>query len=69
MRVDPSTLTPREFDVVRLVATGMSNQQIADALGITERTVRQHMFNVMQKLDVDNRVKVALWTLRNGVVE
>lgn len=67
MRADSSALTSRELEVARLVAQGMTNQQIADGLGISLRTVRTHIETIMDKLDVDNRVKVALWAIRNGV--
>lgn len=55
-------LTPREREVLALVARGMTNQEIADALGLAEATIRRcHVRNIMSKLYARNRVQLALY--------
>lgn len=54
-------LTRREYDVVRHVAQGLSNRQIARRLEVSERTVQTHLTSIMRKLHLDSRTKVALW--------
>jgi NarL family two-component system response regulator LiaR len=63
----PEPLTEREVDVVRLVAQGLSNRQIADQLVIGEATVRTHVGNVLNKLHLANRVQATLYALREGL--
>lgn len=63
----PDPLTEREVDIVRLVAQGLSNRQIADQLVIGEATVRTHVGNVLHKLHVANRVQATLYALREGL--
>ena len=59
----------REVDVVRLVARGLSNREIAESLVISERTVRTHVTNILGKLHLGNRTQVALYALREGLTE
>lgn len=54
-------LTPREVDVLRLVAQGLANKQVGRRLGIAERTVKTHLTRVMQRIGVTDRVQAALW--------
>jgi DNA-binding NarL/FixJ family response regulator len=54
-------LTPRELEVLRLVADGLANKQIARRLGISERTVKAHLTSIMQRVGVTDRVQAALW--------
>ena len=54
-------LSSREVEVLRLVATGLANKQIARRLGISERTVKAHLTNVFQRLGVSDRTQAALW--------
>jgi DNA-binding NarL/FixJ family response regulator len=54
-------LSPREEEVLRLLATGLANKQIARRLGITERTVKAHLTSVFQQLGVSDRTQAALW--------
>jgi two-component system, NarL family, response regulator LiaR len=61
-------LTPRETEVLRLIATGMSNQQIGVALGIAEKTVKNHASSILSKLDVLSRTEAALYAVRTGLV-
>ena len=62
-----ATLSPRESDVVRLLARGRTNAQIATELAITEATVARHVHNIFVKLDCANRAEAAAWAARNGV--
>lgn len=64
---NPRALTPRETDVLRLVAKGFSNQTIGAKLGIDERTVRLHVTHILHKLQLENRTQAALYALRNGL--
>jgi DNA-binding NarL/FixJ family response regulator len=58
-------LTPRELDVLWLVADGLANKQIARRLGIAERTVKAHLTSIMQCIGVTDRVHAALWARDN----
>jgi NarL family two-component system response regulator LiaR len=60
-------LTGRELDILRLVAQGMSNREIADRLVISEMTVRTHVSNVLGKLHLASRTQAALYALREGL--
>ncbi len=60
-------LTDREQEVVRLLARGLKNRQIADSLGISEKTVKSHLTHIFDKLKVDSRLRVALLILRSGL--
>lgn len=60
-------LTEREVEVLSLVAQGLSNQEIADELVISERTVRTHVSNILDKLHLANRTQAALYALREGI--
>lgn len=63
-----SALTPRELEVLRLVASGSSNGEIAQALWVTEQTVKFHLSNVYKKLDVANRTEASHYALVHGLV-
>lgn len=60
-------LTARELEVLRLVAKGLSNQDIAQHLVVSERTVRNHVSNILHKLHLANRTQAALYALREGL--
>lgn len=62
-------LTHRELDVLRLVAGGLTNQQIAHRLGISGSTVSTHLERIHTKLDVTNRVAAAMVAVRRGLIE
>ncbi len=68
-KAEPTTdpLTERELEVLRLIAQGYSNRQIADELVITEMTVRAHVSNVLSKLHLASRTQAALFALREGL--
>jgi DNA-binding NarL/FixJ family response regulator len=63
----PVPLTPREGDVLKLVAQRMSNKEIAEALSISENTVRAHMRSLLQKLKVTGRTQLAIFHTTNGI--
>ncbi|NHM31820.1 response regulator [Neobacillus terrae] len=62
-------LTKREMDVLKEIAKGKSNKEIAISLFITEKTVKTHVSNILAKLDLADRTQAALYAVRNRVVE
>lgn len=64
-----NTLTIREREVLRLLARGATNKQIAGELGIMERTVKHHISNIFVKLNVAARSQAAVFAIRSGLVE
>jgi DNA-binding NarL/FixJ family response regulator len=60
-------LTPREIQTLRLVAMGLSNQEIADSLEISIETVKEHVQNLLRKLGLGDRTQAAVWALRHGL--
>jgi DNA-binding NarL/FixJ family response regulator len=64
---DDTVLTPRERDVLALVAQGLPNRAIGDALGITERTARTHVSNILAKLGLTSRTQAALYAVEQGL--
>lgn len=62
-------LTPREMDVLRLVAAGRTNPEIARELYITEHTAKGHLAKILGKLGVDNRVQLATYAIQHGLVD
>lgn len=60
-------LTEREVEVLKLIAGGLSNHEIAEMLVISERTVSSHMSNILEKLHLANRTQAALYALREGL--
>ena len=64
----PSDLTDREMDVLRQLARGRSNKEIAAALDIGEETVKTHVGNVLSKLQVENRSQAVVQALRRGLI-
>ncbi len=63
----PEGLTPREIDVIRLVADGLSNKQVARRLFVSEATVKTHLNHVLGKLDVEGRPGLVAWAWRHGL--
>ena len=63
----PDPLTEREEEVLRLVAKGLSNQEIATQMIIAEVTVRTHVSHILSKLQLANRVQATLYALREGL--
>ncbi|NJL00017.1 MAG: helix-turn-helix transcriptional regulator [Spirulinaceae cyanobacterium RM2_2_10] len=64
----PVSLSEREMQIVDLVAGGLSNQEIADRLEISKRTVDNHISNVLTKTSTGNRVALVRWALQWGKV-
>jgi NarL family two-component system response regulator LiaR len=64
----PETLTERETEVLRLLARGCSNKEIAQTLSIGEKTVKTHVSNILSKLGVPSRTQAALYAVRIGLV-
>jgi two-component system, NarL family, response regulator LiaR len=62
-------LTPRELDTLRLIARGLSNQEIAKSLIVHERTVAKYVSSVLDKLHLANRTQAALYAIREGIAE
>jgi tetratricopeptide (TPR) repeat protein/DNA-binding CsgD family transcriptional regulator len=63
----PAGLSIREIEVIRLVAQGMTNREIAEALVLSEKTVARHLTNIFNKTGVENRAGAAAYALRNGL--
>ncbi|MBA2568359.1 MAG: response regulator transcription factor [Actinobacteria bacterium] len=61
-------LSERELDVLRLIANGKDNSEIAEALHISPKTVKNHISNILMKLQIDNRIQAAVYAVRSGIV-
>jgi two-component system nitrate/nitrite response regulator NarL len=61
-------LTPREVEVVKKAATGLGNRAIAEALGVSTGTVKIHLHNVYEKLELNGRFSLMAWARENGMV-
>ena len=69
-RTEPGDdLTPRELEVVKLIAEAYTNRQIADALKLSEKTVESHRANVLGKLGMRDRVELVRYAIRRGLIE
>jgi two-component system nitrate/nitrite response regulator NarL len=68
-QTDPglAALSPREHEILRCIARGASNKEIARELGIAETTVKIHVQHILRKLDLSSRVQVAVWASERGV--
>lgn len=67
---DPGRLlTSREVEVLKLLARGMLNKEIANELYISEKTVKNHISNIFRKLDVQDRTQAAVYAIKNKIVE
>ena len=65
----PDPLTPRELDVVKLIAEAYTNKQIAEILKVSEKTVESHRANVLSKLGMRDRVELVRYAIKRGLVE
>ncbi|MBI2956342.1 MAG: response regulator transcription factor [Acidobacteria bacterium] len=68
-RGDKALLTPREHEIVLLVAQGFRNKEIADRLSISEQTVKNHLHNIFDKLGVSDRLELALYALHHKLAK
>lgn len=66
---EPGPLTPREREVLRLLALGLNNEEIAERLVITRRTVQNHVSSIYGKLELASRAEAVLYAIRHGVVD
>ena len=64
-----SELTPRELEVVKLIAEAHTNKQIAQILNLSEKTVESHRGNVLAKLGMRDRVELVRYAIRRGLIE
>jgi DNA-binding NarL/FixJ family response regulator len=64
---DEAKLSERELDILRLVAQGCDNDDIAERLVLSPRTVKNHVSSILAKLDMDNRVQAAVYAVRRGI--
>lgn len=62
-------LTKREMQVLKLIAEGLYNKEIADRLTISEKTVKNHVSNIFRKIEVSDRTQAAVYAIKNGFVE
>lgn len=65
----PPSLTNKEFETTKLLGKGLSNQEIALNLSVTESTVAKNVSKILGKLDLDNRTQIALYAVREGLVD
>ena len=63
-----SELSEREIEVLKLIANGKDNAQIAADLHISPKTVKNHISNILMKLQIDNRIQAAVYAVRSGIV-
>jgi DNA-binding NarL/FixJ family response regulator len=63
------SLTPREQEVLRLIAQGCTNKEIAHALVVSEKTVKAHVSNLLQKLQLSDRTQAAIYAVQHGLVK
>jgi DNA-binding NarL/FixJ family response regulator len=67
--VPDDRLTPRELEVVKLIAEAFTNRQIAETLKLSEKTIESHRSNVLSKLAMRDRVELVRYAIRRGLVE
>ena len=65
---ESASLSQREIEILELVATGLTNHDIAQKLEISKRTVDNHMSNILTKTKTDNRVELVRWALQWGKI-
>ncbi|MDO5340152.1 MAG: response regulator transcription factor, partial [Eubacteriales bacterium] len=63
-----SELTRREIDVLKMIASGAFNKEIASTLNISERTVKNHVSNIFKKIEVSDRTQAAVFAIKNGII-
>jgi len=65
LKGDTTGLTPRETEILAMIAVGAKNEEIADKLCISSHTVKTHIYNIFKKIGVPNRLQAALWAAKN----
>lgn len=68
MRDKTKELTRREIEVLKMIAAGSSNKEIASVLNISERTVKNHISNIFKKIDVSDRTQAAVFAIKNDII-
>ena len=68
MKDRTNELTRREIEVLRMIAAGSSNKEIASVLNISERTVKNHISNIFKKIDVSDRTQAAVFAIKNDII-
>lgn len=67
-KIKPDLFSERELDIIRLVAKGLSNKEIGDTLYISEGTVRNHISNILAKVDLKDRTQLAVFAYENRII-
>jgi DNA-binding NarL/FixJ family response regulator len=65
----PDLLSERELEVLRLVAAGRANHDVAESLSVSDNTIKYHLKNIMQKLNVSNRAEAVKIATQMGLIE
>jgi DNA-binding NarL/FixJ family response regulator len=68
-RMTRSNLTPRELEILKILAKGLTNKQIAHALGISDNTVRNHINSIIEKLEVSDRTEATTTAIQRGIID
>lgn len=68
-RSDHDPLTEREHEILQLIVDGRTNKEIAQALYISEKTVKNHVTNILRKLDLSDRTQAAVYAIRTGIIQ
>ena len=69
MKGKSKELTRREVEVLKMIASGSSNKEIASTLSISERTVKNHVSNIFKKIDVSDRTQAAVFAIKNDIIK
>jgi two-component system NarL family response regulator len=68
-RMTRSNLTPRELEILKILAKGLTNKQIGHALGISDNTVRNHINSIIEKLEVSDRTEATKTAIQRGIID
>lgn len=67
--MESTRLTPRQREIIAIIAEGKQNRDIADKLGISVETVKQHVALLLRRLDCTNRTQLAVWWVKEGATQ